>query len=72
MTADREAGLTTFSLYRASLASIQTILLLTLYTQSSNSMEAFKEANNVVSGLVDGSVGFRCFVFQFSGVTPSD
>lgn len=35
-------------------------------------MEAFKEANNVVSGLVDGSVGFRCFVFQFSGVTPSD
>ncbi|KAF8560437.1 hypothetical protein OG21DRAFT_1531918 [Imleria badia] len=39
MTADREAGLITFSLYR-----------------SSNSVEAFKEVNNVVSGLVDGSI----------------
>ncbi|KAI9572885.1 Metalloenzyme, LuxS/M16 peptidase-like protein [Boletus coccyginus] len=39
ITADREAGLITFSLYR-----------------SSNSMEAFKEVNNVVLGLVDGSI----------------
>ncbi|KAH0838375.1 Metalloenzyme, LuxS/M16 peptidase-like protein [Lanmaoa asiatica] len=42
VTADREAGLITFSLYRASL--------------SSNNMEAFKEVNNVISGLVDGSI----------------
>ncbi|KAH7883663.1 Metalloenzyme, LuxS/M16 peptidase-like protein [Phlebopus sp. FC_14] len=39
VSADREAGLLTFSLYR-----------------SSNSLEAFKEVNKVVSGLVNGSV----------------
>ncbi|KIJ68351.1 hypothetical protein HYDPIDRAFT_106537 [Hydnomerulius pinastri MD-312] len=39
VSADREAGLLTFSLYR-----------------SSNSMEAFKEVNKVITGLVDRSV----------------
>lgn len=31
-------------------------------------MEAFKEVHNVVSGLVDGSVGFLCFAFVNSAL----
>lgn len=62
MTADREAGLITFSLYRASPVPVQKVTLSNLYIQSSNSMEAFNEVNNVVSGLVNGSVRFDRFV----------
>jgi len=35
-------------------------------------MEAFKEVNNVVLGLVDGSVRFHRCLRPFSGVTPTD
>ena len=58
MAADREAGLIIFSLYRVSFIFVQTLALLIIYIQSSDSMEAVNQVHNVVSGLVKGTVGF--------------
>lgn len=55
MSIDREAGLLTFSLYRVCDSCEYWVLELILL-QSSNSLEAFKQAKEVVSGLVDGTV----------------
>jgi hypothetical protein len=65
---DVESGLLSFSLYRVCPCSFLTPVSDRKIIQSSNSMEAYKEASKVLKGLVDGSVGCltRCPVFDRS------